>query len=32
MTATDIDAPELTDPELIARVRNGDVAAYGSLF
>ena len=24
--------PELTDPELISRVREGDVAAYGTLF
>ncbi len=32
MSPTDVTAPELTDPELISRVREGDVAAYGSLF
>src|SRR6478735_7254990 len=32
MTATDIDAQEVTDPELISQVREGDVAAYGVLF
>ena len=32
MSATDTDALELTDPELISRVRDGDVAAYGTLF
>ena len=37
MTPTDAPAPEpehpeLTDPELISRVREGDVAAYGVLF
>ncbi len=32
MSPTDVSAPELTDPELISRVREGDVAAYGTLF
>jgi RNA polymerase sigma factor (sigma-70 family) len=32
MSPTDVQAPELTDPELISRVREGDVAAYGVLF
>ena len=32
MTATDVDAQEVTDPELISQVREGDVAAYGMLF
>src|SRR5680860_1809169 len=32
MSPTDVQAPELTDPELISRVREGDVAAYGILF
>ncbi|MCW2837244.1 MAG: sigma-70 region 2 domain protein, partial [Marmoricola sp.] len=37
MSAPDVQAPvtgahELTDPELISRVREGDVAAYGILF
>jgi RNA polymerase sigma factor (sigma-70 family) len=32
MSNTDVQAPELTDPELISRVREGDVAAYGTLF
>ena len=32
MSTTDVHAPELTDPELISRVRDGDVAAYGLLF
>ncbi len=32
MTTTDVEAQELTDPELISRVRDGDVAAYGTLF
>jgi RNA polymerase sigma factor (sigma-70 family) len=32
MSTTDVHAPELTDPELISRVRDGDVAAYGQLF
>ena len=32
MSATDANAPELTDPELISRVREGDVGAYGTLF
>jgi RNA polymerase sigma factor (sigma-70 family) len=32
MSNTDVEAPELTDPELISRVREGDVAAYGTLF
>ena len=32
MSATDIDAEEFTDPELISQVRAGDVAAYGTLF
>ena len=31
MTATELET-ELTDPELISRVRDGDVAAYGTLF
>jgi len=31
MSITDV-MPELTDPELISRVREGDVAAYGTLF
>jgi RNA polymerase sigma factor (sigma-70 family) len=30
--STDVQAPEVTDPELISRVREGDVAAYGLLF
>jgi RNA polymerase sigma factor (sigma-70 family) len=30
--STDVQAPEVTDPELISRVREGDVAAYGMLF
>ena len=32
MSTTDVTATELTDPELISRVREGDVAAYGTLF
>ena len=32
MSLTDETAPELTDPELISRVRDGDVGAYGTLF
>ncbi len=32
MSPIDVQAPELTDPELISRVREGDVAAYGILF
>ncbi len=32
MSNTDVQAPELSDPELISRVREGDVAAYGILF
>jgi RNA polymerase sigma factor (sigma-70 family) len=32
MSAIDATAPELTDPELISRVREGDVGAYGTLF
>ena len=32
MSNTDVQAPELSDPELITRVREGDVAAYGTLF
>ena len=31
LSLTDV-MPELTDPELISRVREGDVAAYGTLF
>ena len=32
MSATDATPHELTDPELISRVREGDVDAYGTLF
>jgi RNA polymerase sigma factor (sigma-70 family) len=32
MSDTDATAHELTDPELISRVREGDVGAYGTLF
>src|SRR6188472_2791933 len=32
MSDTDVNAQELTDPELISRVREGDVGAYGTLF
>src|ERR1700712_2101231 len=32
MSDTDATATELTDPELISRVREGDVGAYGTLF
>ena len=32
MSATDATDEELTDPELISRVREGDVGAYGTLF
>src|SRR3954464_7833921 len=32
MSPTDATAHELTDPELISRVREGDVGAYGTLF
>ncbi len=32
MSDTDANAHELTDPELISRVREGDVGAYGTLF
>ena len=32
MSDTDALVPELTDPELISRVREGDVGAYGTLF
>ena len=32
MSVTDETAEELTDPELISRVREGDVGAYGTLF
>src|SRR3954451_17641706 len=32
MSLTDETAPEITDPELISRVREGDVGAYGTLF
>lgn len=31
-TAPAAEALELSDPELISRVREGDVAAYGTLF
>src|SRR6476619_4367349 len=31
MSLTDETATELTDPELISRVRDGDVGAYGTL-
>src|ERR1700712_1748167 len=32
MSDIDANVPELTDPELISRVREGDVGAYGTLF
>ena len=32
MIDADVDTLETTDPELISRVREGDVAAYGTLF
>src|SRR5918995_4415505 len=32
MSDTDTNVQELTDPELISRVREGDVGAYGTLF
>jgi RNA polymerase sigma factor (sigma-70 family) len=32
MPQIDVNTPEITDPELISRVREGDVAAYGILF
>ena len=32
MSTNDVTAIEQTDPELISRVRDGDVAAYGTLF
>src|ERR1700712_4129623 len=32
MSAADATPQDLTDPELISRVREGDVSAYGTLF